>query len=909
MMDRKLPPPGALNIKAQPAFKPSLIVTLLAATFSPFALADYVYDKDNPLGEANSLLIYENPVTAKQFTFDTTGFEATDHKGVNVGLTDNAQVINSLFTFNVGSSVEVGIAVAVGDMYAGPVVNGFVFSGNRMNVQGNIASSYSNRLQMVNAYKVNNLDIRSNQMLVSELKSDGVTNLVSATYTTGIIQDNWLSIADSELKNIAGISGSNLSNTEENSPKITNNHVIITDSSFNEVRGASISGAKYDALLDGNTLTLINPTVNCRFGVSTIIAQEFANGSTTNDVTNGVLFVTGKLQVLAGSNQTTEIGAAYSRASGVRNNKLVFKDLEAEFGDQVIQWETYGGWADSAGDAEKNSVTFDNARFSGGKFIYGGLAKNGLSNENGVVIKNGSRVSGKIIGASSGGEKVTNAYVTIDNSTVIGTVSIFSGSRSKTKYGSGTLSVSGASDLSQAVLQPYNLDRFNNTDTGLKGYSGETDVTFIADAFSGSIKQLGNVKEKDAAFDHVSLLNQQWDRDGAILSISDTAAFKKSSLTDNSLSFTDAEAVAKGGTITLIEAGNGITYVDPDEANQKELVSTAGTALEFTGKVNFDDQKITYTIDSVESAEQTILVGDSRLAAAAFVNQGSDLLERVFHGFTLSRDKYGLMTFATAEGTKGDYDLSNPIDVNGWNFIAGARSVSAVNSGDLTSAVFVEYGEGNYRTTNSHLGHDFRTDGDMQYMGAGVAVRLMTPSDFYVEGSLRAGQLKSDLDRALMDASGHFYDADTKSIYAGVHLGAGFIAQPIAGMELDSYAKYFFTYTDSDSFKIDSLNETYEFDSISSHRLRLGSRASINRDNVTFMFGLAGEYEFDAQSDMIAAGAPARTSELDGFSAFAEAGMSLKPSAASPWQFDLQVRGWEGTRDAVSGMATVNYLF
>ncbi len=75
------------------------------------------------------------------------------------------------------------------------------------------------------------------------------------------------------------------------------------------------------------------------------------------------------------------------------------------------------------------------------------------------------------------------------------------------------------------------------------------------------------------------------------------------------------------------------------------------------------------------------------------------------------------------------------------------------------------------------------------------------------------------------------------------------------------------------------------------------------------MFGLAGEYEFDAQSDMIAAGASARTSELDGFSAFAEAGMSLKPSVSSPWQFDLQVRGWEGTRDAVSGMATVNYLF
>lgn len=267
------------------------------------------------------------------------------------------------------------------------------------------------------------------------------------------------------------------------------------------------------------------------------------------------------------------------------------------------------------------------------------------------------------------------------------------------------------------------------------------------------------------------------------------------------------------------------------------------------------------------------------------------------------------MTFATAEGSKTNYDLSSPIKVNGWNFLGGVRYVAPTAYGDLTTALFVEYGDGNYRTGNSHLGLNFRTDGSVQYIGGGLAMRLMTPTNFYAEGSLRAGELQSDLNRALMDANGNSYDTDTTSLYAGLHLGAGYIYKPRANFELDSYAKYFFTYTDSDSFSIDRYNETYEFKSIDSHRLRLGTRLSSTLNNLTFMFGLAGEYEFAAESDMIVTNAATQSSDLGGFSAFAEAGLSIRPSNSSPWQFDAQVRGWTGTREAVTGMATVNYFF
>ena len=77
---------------------------------------------------------------------------------------------------------------------------------------------------------------------------------------------------------------------------------------------------------------------------------------------------------------------------------------------------------------------------------------------------------------------------------------------------------------------------------------------------------------------------------------------------------------------------------------------------------------------------------------------------------------------------------------------------------------------------------------------------------------------------------------------------------------------------------------------------------------MTFLFGLAGEYEFSGESDMTAANTPSQTSDFGGFSAFAEAGVSFIPSLGSPWQFDLQVRGWQGTREAITGMLTINYL-
>lgn len=938
------------------------VLAALAIFCSPVAFAaDFVFDKDHThLSEcygdgyparAWTITGYVAPMSGATFDFLTEGVEfGSDRRmtGIFFHRIHDASVKDSVFNVVVDSRSPIrssffGIATNASDNLRltgnslnlstqnndsenpTPHITGTSKQLHLIHVEGSTALTewvetspgHMTQVTVEPARGSNDALIEDNHMIVHDFISDGVVATVSSLYLGGTVSGNTLAVEDSQVKRIDGVTASSQTRDggESQSLKILNNVTRVTNVTFNELRGAYLSGAKNADRLDGNELYVTNPTISAKWSTSKVIAQHLASVSSNSDrnqpyqdVVNGYLEVTGtfKADSEAGDNQSFEFGAAYSMMSGVRNNHVLFKDLTSEVSEKMIQWKTYGGYSQDKGDAVENSVTFDNAQFDGGKTIYGGVARGGSASTNKVEILNGSRISGIVIGAYAA-EKATDSNVTVVDSAVSGTLALFNGKNATTTYGSGTLTIKGNSDVTQAVLLPYMTSRAD-TDSSLSSYKGTTDTTLLLDGFNGGVQQLGD-SLKNAAFDHVRFLNQVWSTEGALLNVDGSTSFKTSSLEDHALSFTNADDATKGGTITLVESTDQIRYLDEDPPVSKEIVASAGTALEFSGTVDFGEKSITYTVQGEHSAEQTTLVGDSRLASAAFVNQSTDLLERVFHGFTLSRDKYGLMTFATAEGSKSDYDLSSPIKVNGWSFLAGVRSVSPTDWGDLTSALFVEYGEGNYRTKNEHLGMNFRTDGDLQYVGAGIAVRLMTPSSLYVEGSVRAGELRSDLDRALMDANGNFYDADTESFYGGLHVGTGFIAQPFSSMKLDSYAKYFFTYTDSDRFTISNFNETYEFESISSHRLRLGTRASWRVANVTFLLGLAGEYEFDGESDMIAANAPERTSDLGGFSAFAEVGLNVRPSASSPWQFDVQVRGWEGQRDAVSGMATINYLF
>ena len=364
-----------------------------------------------------------------------------------------------------------------------------------------------------------------------------------------------------------------------------------------------------------------------------------------------------------------------------------------------------------------------------------------------------------------------------------------------------------------------------------------------------------------------------------------------------------------GDTVTLIKSADAITGTS-DGINIDNYIVTAGVArdLEISTGLNADGKSIDMYVEDVSMNDQITLVAENRAVAAAFVNQGTDLISDSLD--TISRDNnYGVKTFAAVHGNRSKYNVNSDIKINGWSTIVGVGNADKFDNGsEFSWGVFYENGSGNYRTYNEFNNEFFRGDGSLVYNGGGIAARYENKNGVYTEGSLRAGMLKSDMDNALRDGAGNFYGYESESAYYGAHLGVGKIISLSESSDLDVYGKFFHTYTEGDSFKV--AGDEFEFDSINSDRLRIGARITSNKENkFSTYYGLAYEYEFNGDADMTAQGLKAPTQSLQGSSVMAEVGFNYQPTPTSPWSFDLNMRGYAGERQGGSFNVQVTYTF
>ena len=324
------------------------------------------------------------------------------------------------------------------------------------------------------------------------------------------------------------------------------------------------------------------------------------------------------------------------------------------------------------------------------------------------------------------------------------------------------------------------------------------------------------------------------------------------------------------------------------------------------GIINTEMPALSAVVTGVERNKQVDLVAKNRAVAAAFVNQGTDLIADSLD--TLSRDgKYGVKTFAAVHGNRSKYDVNSDIKINGWSTIVGVGAENEHNGGDFSWGVFYENGSGNYRTYNDFNNEFFRGDGSLVYNGGGIAARYENSHGVYTEGSLRAGMLKSEMTDALSDGENK-YGYESETAYYGAHIGVGKIFSLGDDSDLDVYGKFFHTYTEGDSFNV--AGDEFEFDSINSDRLRIGARVTSNKENkFSTYYGLAYEYEFNGDAEMRAAGMKAPTQSLQGSSVMAEIGLNYQPTPDSPWSFDLNMRGYAGERQGGSFNVQATYTF
>ena len=415
-------------------------------------------------------------------------------------------------------------------------------------------------------------------------------------------------------------------------------------------------------------------------------------------------------------------------------------------------------------------------------------------------------------------------------------------------------------------------------------------------------------------FNAINFDKIDWINGGTVLSItnnSEEKALANTNINIKGLNFAGGAELNAGESMTIISNNNSGKNlgIGTDKVNALSNF-TAGVAIEGTGmaEVASDGNNVKYTLTEIKQNSQIDLVAQTRAVAAAFVNQGTDLISDSLD--TISRDSnYGIKTFAAVHGNRSKYDVNSDIKINGWSTIVGVGNTGKFDNGsEFSWGVFYENGNGNYRTYNEFNNDFFRGDGSLVYNGGGIAARYTNKNGVYTEGSLRAGMLKSDMDNALRDGAGNFYGYESESAYYGAHLGIGKIISLSESSDLDVYGKFFHTYTEGDSFNV--ANDEFEFDSINSDRLRIGARITSNKENkFSTYYGLAYEYEFNGDADMTAQGLKAPTQSLQGSSVMAEVGFNYQPTPDSPWSFDLNMRGYAGERQGGSFNVQATYTF
>ena len=628
--------------------------------------------------------------------------------------------------------------------------------------------------------------------------------------------------------------------------------------------GEIISSGNFDNVYgNGHSFTITGGTIGYVYGVD--------KNDYTGDASGGNVTINGNANA-----KVTRVYGGYSSSREAHHNTV-------NISGNANVTTVYGGYSES-GSAHHNTVNISDGSVTG--YVFGGDSSRSAYNN--IVNISGGSVSGDVYGGMSDNGKAYDNTVYISGGTIgeaNDIVNIYGGRSPSGSAKDNQIIIRGSADIENANL----YGSYNDTDTG---------NTLTIDGWSGSTKSVKN-------FNDIAFKNINWNENKPVLTITVGSADDLENTNIKTIHIAGGSNINVGDKMTLIKSENG-NDLGLTKGNVTDTF-TAGVAREGLGSTSVNGNVVTFNIDSIKLSSQAVSAVQTRAASAAFVNQGTDLISDSLD--TISRDdNYGVKTFAAVHGNRSKYDVADDIKINGWSTIVGIGNADKFDNGsEFSWGVFYENGSGNYRTYNSFNNEFFRGDGSMVYNGGGIAARYENKNGVYTEGSLRAGMLKNELDNAMRNVNGS-YGYETESAYYGAHIGVGKIISLSDSSDLDIYGKFFHTYTEGDSVTI--AGDKFDFDSITSDRLRVGARITSNKENkFSTYYGLAYEYEFNGDADMTAQGLRADTQSLQGSSVMAEVGFNYQPTPDSPWSFDLNMRGYTGERQGGSFNVQATYTF
>ena len=545
----------------------------------------------------------------------------------------------------------------------------------------------------------------------------------------------------------------------------------------------------------------------------------------------------------------------------------------------------YGGWTSGSGsdapaDQQKNST------------------------KNTVMVKNSATVSGTVYGGFTDvtGGKATGNTVTVEKNLDADLV----GGKAAAEASGNTVNVTNATvkSITGGFGTVTNDNRINLRDVKVTGMvTGGT----AANGTGNTLAVSYGMKTTEIG-DFRGIQNLHFDMEKApmdgtahtMLKLTNVGGEKKLSNAHIDLHRDGAaEKLKVGDKITLMEnTSGGITFGENLTAK-----GTDGVTRDYEFAIASVDKTLIATVTKAGMGEQAKSFVETRAGASAFLNDGADFTAGP--GMDAAKKEaraaaqsgsapYGI--WAGMGGGSLRHETGSYVDMKGWNLGVGWARENAVQAGTLTFGPFIEYGRGSY---DSYLDDGTHGSGKTSFLGAGVMAKIETDSH-WVDGSLRVGRTKSDYTGRA--------SYDTTSTYYGVQIGAGKDLHVSENDTVGAYVRYAYAHTAGTSAHMSS-GETFDFDAVNSHRLRLGTRYTHGMTALSqFYAGLAWEYEFDGDARATSQGDSAPSPSLKGGSALLELGYRFAPQG-SRLSYDLNLTGWQGKRQGITGGLSVKWAF
>lgn len=404
------------------------------------------------------------------------------------------------------------------------------------------------------------------------------------------------------------------------------------------------------------------------------------------------------------------------------------------------------------------------------------------------------------------------------------------------------------------------------------------------------------------------------------------------------ITFTGSPVVTydtEGASLTLTGMNITVNRLS-GEGDDYALIGADGTSVTVSGTVNYDStfthQTVTMNAQTIASGETLTTTGisdnggstnpgdhttkptttltanaktlsESLLGSVALINQGAEFMaSEGLSAINAVARPDGVNAFGAVSGGSVRYETGSHVDVDGGSLVLGA----ATQANGTTLAAFAEAG---WADSEAHV-KNTKADGDHDYYGLGVAARYDFDTPFYVEGSVRVGYSKTEFD-GYYGSTGEKAHYDAKSFYTSFHVAGGYVFDVTESLKVDTYGRYLVSYLDGDTVHLSTAaHDKLKLDSTTTQTVQIGTKllGTIN-ENASWRVGAAYEHVFGGDADAWVNGLKISSPSVSGNSGILEAGMTMTPSAESPWKMDFGVKGYVGDRQGVTGSLQIQYLF